>query len=256
MEKPRGTMLVSTAVILCCASFGIGLSVGGLIPALRDGGPAPQASAPVPAAEVKEPDAVTAARNHAAHSPGDPDAWVALGNACYDARLAGEAVSAYGKALELRPGMPDVITDMGSMYRMQGNPAEAVRCYERALALSPAHANAVYNKGATMLLDLEDAPGALAFWRGVLASSPDIMLSNGSRLADAVPEIIADAALILSDHGHGDAALRTAELLAGEYPGSARALEAAASVLERAGRTGEALELRKRANGASGKAGE
>lgn len=258
MEKPRGTMLVSTAVILCCASFGLGLAVGGLIPALRGGegaAPAPEAR-PAAAVQEKAPDAVAAARNHAAHSPDDPDAWVSLGNACYDARITGEAIKAYERALELRPGVPDVLTDMGSMHRMQGNPAEAVRCYERALAVNPSHANAVYNKGATLLLDMEDAAGALAFWRGVLAKSPDLALSNGSRLADAVPEILADAALLLSGHGHDGAAVKTAELIAGEYPGNARALMAAASVLEKAGRTDEALALRKRAEGASGKAGE
>ncbi|MBQ5727318.1 MAG: tetratricopeptide repeat protein, partial [Mailhella sp.] len=135
---------------------------------------APQTVQHQPAAEAPQ-DAEARAASHIAElreqvkrSPDDASLWTHLGNLCYDSGKFDEAIEAYGRSLALAPGDPNVITDMGSMYRMKGQSAEAVKYYEQAIAIKPDHANAVFNKGVTLLLDMERPEEAMAFWQSVL----------------------------------------------------------------------------------------
>ncbi len=223
-QRHGGTMLVSTAVMLCLACFGMGFACGSMFSSGKTPAPAmPAPSAPVQAAQPAQPAAapqsgagvlgqeIAKLRQAALASPGDARLWTRLGDACYDAGDADGAIEAYGRSLALEPSNADVRTDMGSMHRMRGEPAMAVRCYDDALGYAPAHKNAVFNKGITLLIDLEKAGEAVAFWKAIIAAQPGFTLSNGRELEKVIPELCAEAAGDLERKGRLGAALQACD---------------------------------------------
>ena len=256
-EKPHGTMLTSTAAILCILTFGAGFLCGDIVSEYRRGS-APvtvQASAPQPA-EQPAPEAGRASSDVEAHiaglreqlkkSPDDATLWTHLGNYCYDSGRFDEAIEAYGRSLALAPGDPNVITDLGSMYRMKGQSAEAVKHYEQAIAIKPDHANAVFNKGVTLLLDMEKPKEAMTFWNSVLATNPHFALNNGTHLHAIIHELASDAGVQLEAHGRYDSALRAYAEALKIKPDHLPALVHSAWLLEQTGRPADALPLWKK----------
>lgn len=221
-EKKRATMLASTALILSCVTFGAGFICGDLFSEYRralspaqvstvPAGGAVSASAPHAPQEDEAAKAaahIRQVREQAEQNPHDASLWVHLGNVCYDSGDADGAIDAYRRSLELQPGNADVLTDMGSMYRMKGQPVQAVKIYEQAIALQPGHRNAIFNKGVTLLLDMEQPQNAMAFWREMLVQQPELALGNGALLRDVMHEVAADAAMQLEAHGRYESALQ------------------------------------------------
>ena len=257
-EKPRGTMLTSTAAILCGLTFAAGFLCGDIVSEYR-GKAAPVAvQAPVPQAapqavveggSSKDSDVeahIADLREQLKKSPNDASLWTHLGNYCYDSGRFDEAIEAYGRSLELAPGDPNVMTDLGSMYRMKGQSAEAVKYYEQAIAIKPDHANAVFNKGVTLLLDMEKPEEAMAFWNSVLAASPHFALNNGMHLHSILHELASDAGVQLEAHGRFDSALRAYAEALKIKPDFLPALVHRAWLLEQTGRPAEALPLWKK----------
>lgn len=248
-EKTRGTMLTSSAIILCLVTFAAGFVSGSVVAEHRAGGrtEAPVAdAAPVVPNEQTQTEHIRHLREEALQSPDNAELWTNLGNACYDAGDPDGAIEAYELSLKLVPGNADVRTDMGNMYRMKGQPEQAVVCYDQALKDHPGHRNAVFNKGVTMLLDLEQPEQAVAFWKSVLAAQPDFTLSSGIRLSQAMPEVVVDAAIQLEAHGRKDTALRAYGEALKIDDSFAPALVHRAWLLEGMGRSDEALPLWKR----------
>ncbi len=247
-EKTRGTMLTSSAIILCLVTFAAGFVSGSVVAEHRSAGEASvaevaPASAPVVSNEQMQAEHIRHLREEALQSPDNAELWTSLGNACYDAGDPDGAIEAYERSLKISPVNADVRTDMGNMYRMKGMPEQAVACYEQALKDQPGHRNAVFNKGVTMLLDLEQPEQAVAFWNSVLAAQPDFTLSSGIRLRQAMPEVVADAAIQLEAHGHKDAALRAYGEALKLDDSFAPALVHRAWLLEGMGRSEEAQPL-------------
>ena len=152
-EKSRGTMLVSSAVILCAVTFVAGLPDGNMVAehwAVSRSVTAASAPAPAPEAAPAAPASTNAStaeaqaqhighlRDEARQNPDSADAWTKLGNACFDAGDADGAIEAYQESLRLEPGNADVRTDMGSMYRMKGEPARAWNATIRRSRIIPA----------------------------------------------------------------------------------------------------------------------
>ena len=244
MEKnAKGTMQTGTAVVLCCACLGLGFAMGSLFTKGRTA-PAPQqavtqtVSQPAPSAQ--EGTEIARLQAKALASPKDAGAWIQLGNACYDAGNPGGAIDAYSRALALEPANADVRTDMGTMHRERGEYSQAVRCYEEALAHAPGHKNATYNKGIVMLLDLGQVREAAAFWKGVLAKDPGFALSDGRLLAEAMPQILAEAAEDLERRGNAEKALAACEEALEMNAQFLPALLRRAWLLEKGGRKAEA----------------
>lgn len=248
-EKTRGTMLTSSAVILSLVTFVAGFAGGSMVAehkAQQRPGTA-VAVAPAPAANAdQQTDHIRHLREEAMQEPGSAERWTKLGNACYDAGDTGGAIEAYQASLRLEPGNADVRTDMGNMYRMQGDAVRAVECYDEALRVQPGHRNAVFNKGVTLLLDMEQPEQAMAFWRSVLEKEPEFTLSSGELLKKAMPALATDAALQLEAHGRRETALRAyAEALKLE-DAFVPALVHRAWLLENMERPAEALPLWKK----------
>ena len=256
-EKTRGTMLTSSALILCVITFVAGFACGSMVAehkAVRQEAAAPVSSAPAPAAPAASAaSAEEQMRQHIRHlredaqkNPDNAAVWTSLGKACFDAGDAEGAIEAYQASLRLEPGNADVRTDLGSMYRMKGEPARAVECYDQALKDHPGHSNAVFNKGVTLMLDMEQPEQAVAFWQGVLKEYPSLTLASGADLGTIMPEIVVDAALQLEAHGRKDTALRAYEQALKIDASFAPALVHGAWLLEGMGRASEALPLWKR----------
>ena len=244
-EKNRGTMLVSTAVILCVATFAIGFAGGTLV--ANHSAPAPASAPQTVASAPAQGTDIQALREAAQSNPSQASGWIRLGNACYDAGKPDEAIDAYQKALVLEPDNADVITDMGSMYRMKKLPDKAVECYDRAVTVHPGHRNAIFNKGVTIMIDMEAPARAWAFWRGILNMDPGFTLSNGTKLAEALPSIAIDAGHHLENVGRPEAALQAYAVAMEADPSHVQAVVHRAALLERLGRADEALPLWHRA---------
>ena len=255
-EKKRSTMLISSAVIMCIAAFVAGFVCGSMVGEHKT--LSRMASAPVVAPVVPAPVQTAAAgadaqaqhighlREEALQNPDNAEGWIKLGNACFDAGDADGAINAYQAALRIDGKNADVRTDMGSMYRMKGEPARAVECYDQALRDRPGHKNAIFNKGVTMLLDLEQPEQAVAFWQSVLKDDPGFMLSSGVALRQIMPEIVVDAGLQLEAHNKKETALRAYAQALSLDDSYAPALVHRAWLLEGMGRADEALVLWKR----------
>ncbi|MCG8531277.1 MAG: tetratricopeptide repeat protein, partial [Desulfovibrionales bacterium] len=118
--------------------------------------------------------------------PRDLDAWIHLGNLYFDTDQYTKSIKAYARALELDPNNANVITDMGVMYRRANQPQKAVETFDRAIETDPTHEKARMNKGIVLFHDLDDLPGAMAAWEGLLAINPYYMVGNGMSLEELV----------------------------------------------------------------------
>jgi cytochrome c-type biogenesis protein CcmH/NrfG len=112
-------------------------------------------------------------------NPSNVAAWIELGNHYFDTEQVKKSIDAYRKALELQPNNADVVTDMGVMLRKDGRPKEAVEAFDRAIAINPKHEISRLNKGIVLLHDLQDGPGALRAWEGLIEVNPTAMAPGG-----------------------------------------------------------------------------
>ena len=65
------------------------------------------------------------------------------------------------------------------MLRKDGRPQDAVQAFDRAIAINPKHEISRLNKGIVLLHDLQDGPGALRAWEGLLEVNPMAMAPGG-----------------------------------------------------------------------------
>ncbi len=122
-------------------------------------------------------------------APKDQSAWIALGNAYFDASLAAEAITAYEKALTLGDASADLLTDLGIMYRELHRFEDAVFAFRQAKNRDPKHLQSRLNEGIVLFYDLSEKDEAVAAWKEALAINPDIRLSNGDTLESIVKEL-------------------------------------------------------------------
>ena len=124
--------------------------------------------------------------NDALQSPENADAWIALGNACYDYSQPEKAIQAYETALKLQPDNADVWTDAGVMYRRMGDSENAAAFFEKAQEVSPGHEMSLLNAGVVKLHDLNDPEGALVAWEKLLQINPTATTAGGMPIRDFV----------------------------------------------------------------------
>jgi tetratricopeptide (TPR) repeat protein len=122
------------------------------------------------------------------------EAWVEIGNAYFDTNQYKKSIQAYSKALELKPENADVWTDMGVMYRKDGRPEEAIKAFDKAIAVNPRHEVSRLNKGIVLFHDLQDAPGAIRAWEGLLEINPTAMAPGGMSVDQMVQGLKKQAA--------------------------------------------------------------
>ena len=109
--------------------------------------------------EAERTDLAAIEQQRVAEDTGQVQDWKLAGDLYYEAmrlseqdparlqQMAGLAVSAYERTLELDPDNLDVRTDMATAYLNTGNPMKGVDAIKRVLELDPNHLNANLNYG-------------------------------------------------------------------------------------------------------------
>lgn len=164
------------------AGVGAGLAAGFLLGYFIGRGhsssaPAPLAAPPTAAQQQVSPELalqrhIFDAKQAVTQEPKNPQVWIALGNAFFDAHKPKEAIEAYGKALELDPKNPNVLTDQGVMHRELKAYDKAIACFQKANALDSKHLQSLFNLGVVYGHDLKDKAKALKAWNRVIELDP------------------------------------------------------------------------------------
>ncbi len=122
-------------------------------------------------------------------NPENIEAWIKLGNICFDANKIKKAIRAYEKALELNPGNANVLTDLGVMYRRDKQPEKAVEVFDKAMTVEPHHEVSRFNKGIVLMHDLKDYEGAIREWNELVKLNPMAMTPGGQTVKEMVERI-------------------------------------------------------------------
>lgn len=177
---------LKSAMVLMAACLMAGIAGGYLIRVGRAPSTAAAARAaqpaPVPnsAPRATDPAQMKAAADASAaplvaklqSDPNNPDLLAGAGNIYYDAQQYPTAVNYYGRALKVKPSDVAVRTDMGTALWYMGNADEALQQFDTALRLEPNNANTLFNRGVVRWQGKQDAAGALADWKKLLATDP------------------------------------------------------------------------------------
>jgi len=106
--------------------------------------------------------------------PNDSALLMQLGSVYHSAHQFGEAAAYYGKAVAADPKNAAARTKLAiSLYR-EGDADAAVAQLNRTLADDPSDANALFNLGMIRWQAMHDATGAVAAWRQLLKSNPQL----------------------------------------------------------------------------------
>lgn len=118
--------------------------------------------------------------------PKNADLLTSVGNLYYDAQQYPIAVDYYNRALQSKPSDVSVRTDMATAYWYLGNADQALAQFDRALTYAPGNANTLFNRGLVKWQGKHDAPGAIADWKKLLATTPNY------EQKDKVEQMLAD----------------------------------------------------------------
>ncbi|HTW48140.1 MAG TPA: tetratricopeptide repeat protein [Acidobacteriaceae bacterium] len=105
--------------------------------------------------------------------PDNADLLTSAGNLYYDAQQYPTAVDFYGRALKTKPSDAAVRTDMGTALWYMGNVDAALLQFDTALRFEPNNPNTLFNRGVVRWQGKQDAAGALADWKKLLATDPN-----------------------------------------------------------------------------------
>ncbi|WP_419787845.1 tetratricopeptide repeat protein [Pseudodesulfovibrio sp.] len=193
-EPSGGLVKKSTCIILVVMALLVGAFIGNTVTMLyigqrEDEQPIPAVSSAAP--ETSGGNAATLARleQKTAANPVDADAWVELGNYCFDNGLSEKAAVAYEHALELSPMRANVWSDLGVMYRRTSQFHKAIDAFGQAAKIDPVHTTSRYNMGVVYYFDLNDKSNALKVWKSLLADEPQARTPDGRPLADLISEV-------------------------------------------------------------------
>lgn len=175
----KSYMRKETALLVALVALAVGF-FGGVFFGVYKSGPSPKGMpAGSPSAQKELQDQIAALEKETSQNPSNVAAWVELGNAYFDGDQYKKSIQAYSKALELKPDNADVWTDLGVMYRKDGRPQEAIKAFDQAIAVNPKHEVSRLNKGIVLFHDLQDTPGAIRAWEGLLEINPVAMAPGG-----------------------------------------------------------------------------
>lgn len=175
----KSYMRKETALLVALVALAVGF-FGGVFFGIYKSGPSPKGMpAGAPSAHQELLEQIVVLEKETSQNPSNVAAWVELGNAYFDTDQHKKSIQAYSKALELKPDNADVWTDMGVMYRKDGRPQDAIKAFDQAIAVNPKHEVSRLNKGIVLFHDLQDTPGAIRAWEGLLEINPMAMAPGG-----------------------------------------------------------------------------
>ena len=95
-----------------------------------------------------------------------------LGNAFWDKRKTGEAISHYKMAIELNPNYVTAYNDLGNALSAERKIEEAISHYKMAIEIKPDYADAHYNLG-TVLFNAKMTEEAIDYFKEAIRVQPD-----------------------------------------------------------------------------------
>jgi cytochrome c-type biogenesis protein CcmH/NrfG len=120
--------------------------------------------------------------------PNNSDLLVQVGNIYMSTHQFKDAASYYDKALQVDPKNVAIRTEMASCLYYSGDVDGAISQLQQALHYDPKDANSLFNLGIIRWQGKQDGQGALAAWRELLKSNPQL---SADRKA-TVQKLIAD----------------------------------------------------------------
>jgi len=190
----KNYMRKETALLIALLALAAGFFGGVFFGVYKSGPSVKGMPAGAPAASKELLDRTADLEKETLRSPSNVEAWIELGNAYFDTDQYKKSIQAYTKALELKPDNADVWTDMGVMYRKDGRPQDAIKAFDQAIAVNPKHEVSRLNKGIVLFHDLQDTPGAIRAWEGLLEINPTAMAPGGMSVDQMVQGLKKQAA--------------------------------------------------------------
>lgn len=87
-----------------------------------------------------------------------------------------EAKQSYLASIEKEDGHPQAWKNLASTYHLLGDHAKEMECFERVLTIDSDHPQCLASKGVSLLVDVKDAPGAVALLERALEVAPDLAI--------------------------------------------------------------------------------
>jgi cytochrome c-type biogenesis protein CcmH/NrfG len=166
----------STAMLVAGFGIGFGLMYTYISPKAADIiKPIPQfvPSAPSSAPKV-DPAVVKQLEDMLKADPKNFEALRELGNIRYDERDFSEAAALYARALEVKPDDVNTRSDRGGALFEADRVDEAIQELKTVLSKEPTHPQALYILGVALLRGKNDREGAVAQWKKLLESHPEL----------------------------------------------------------------------------------
>ena len=113
---------------------------------------------------------------------------IQVGNIYESTHQFKDAASYYNKALQLAPKNVLVRNEMASCLYYSGDVEGAIGQLQQSLQYDPKNANSLFNLGMIKLQGKQDTEGALAAWRELLKSNPELDANHKA----TVEKLIAD----------------------------------------------------------------
>ena len=122
------------------------------------------------------------------NDPANSDLLIQVGNIYRSTHQFKDAVGYYDKALKIDPKNVPIRTEMASCMYYNGDVDAAIGQLQQALHYDPKDVNSLFNLGMIKWQGKQDTKGALAAWRELLKSNPQL---SADRKA-TVQKLIAD----------------------------------------------------------------
>ncbi len=120
--------------------------------------------------------------------PNNKDLLMQAGNLYQATHQFKEAAGYYDKALQVDPKNVAIRTAMASCLYYSGDVDGAIRQLEQALHYDPKDANSLFNLGIIKWQGKQDSQGALAAWRELLKSNPDLSADRKATVQKLIAE--------------------------------------------------------------------
>ena len=130
-------------------------------------------NAPSLAPSPADPAVVKKLEDQLKSDPQNFEALRELGNLRYDERNYAEAAAVYARALAVRDDI-NVRSDRGGALLQSQQIDEALKELQAVLAKDPVHPQALFIMGVALMEGKNDREGALASWKKLVASHPNL----------------------------------------------------------------------------------
>jgi len=120
--------------------------------------------------------------------PKNASTLIQVGNIYESTHQFKDAAGYYNQALQVNPKDVIIRTEMASCLYYSGDVDGAISQLEQSLQYDPKNANSLFNLGMIKLQGKQDSQGALAAWRKLLKSNPELDANHKT----TVEKLIAD----------------------------------------------------------------